>query len=389
MHTQFKFHIGYYDHLHSVPAVNFQMNRWINYLGDSALEEMQAIAPKLTDFSSYRREFLALAEKALADGRKLNAAYYFRSAEFFMWRDDPAKHPTRQKFLQLILEHFGIQESDCYSIPYQDGQIRANLFAYRFTPQNPKDTLVMFGGFDSYIEEFLPILLALRDRGFDVVCFEGPGQGRVLEESQAPMTPEWHKPVKAVLDYFNLTNVTLLGISMGGCLVIRAAAHEPRARRVIAYDVLFDMRNMRRSVGPLAYFVLHSLFVLKATSLYNALLRRAMKESPQLDWAVNQGMHIHSAQTPYEYVWKNAAYRTGDISHLLQQDVLLLAGTEDLNIPVEQFYNQIEAMKNVRSLTARMFTRAEQAQNHCQVGNLGLAIDVITNWIEFNLQHAG
>ena len=388
MHTQFTFHVGYNDHLHSVPAVNFQMNRWINYLGDSALDELQAIAPKLTDFPSYRKEFLALAEKALAEGRKLHAAYYYRSAEFFMWRDDPAKQPTRQKFLQLALEHYGIKESDCFAIPYQDGAIQAHLFAYRFTPHKPKDTLVMFGGFDSYIEEFLPILLVLQDRGYDVVCFEGPGQGRVLEESGAPMTPDWYKPVKTVLDYFNLTDVTLLGISMGGCLVMRAAAHEPRARRVIAYDILFDMNNMRRSVSPFAYFVLHSLFVLKAAPLYNSLLRRAMKASPLVDWAVNQGMHIHGAHTPFEYVQKNTAYRTSDISHLLQQDVLLLAGTEDLSIPLEQFYKQIEALKNVRSLTARMFTRAEQAQNHCQVGNLGLAIDFITSWIEFTLQHA-
>ncbi len=388
MQTQFKFHVGYYDHLHPVPAVNFQMNRWINYLGDSALDELRAIAPKLTNFSSYRREFLTLAEKALAEGRKLHAAYYFRSAEFFMWRDDPAKQPTRQKFIQLALECAGIKESDSYTIPYQDGARQAKLFAYRFTPQQPKDTLVMFGGFDSYVEEFLPILLALRERGYDVVCFEGPGQGRVLEESGAPMTPDWHKPVKAVLDYFNLAEVTLLGISMGGCLVMRAAVHEPRARRVIAYDVLFDMGNMRRSVGPLAYFVLHSLFMLKAAPIYNALLRRAMQASPQVDWAVNQGMHIHAAQTPYEYIQKNLAYRTGDISHLLNQDVLLLAGTEDFGIPLEQFYQQIQALKNVRSLTARMFTRAEQAQNHCQIGNLGLAIDFITNWIEFTRQHA-
>jgi alpha-beta hydrolase superfamily lysophospholipase len=388
MDTQYKFHVGYYDHLHAVPAVNFQMNRWINYLGDSALAELQAIAPRLTDFSSYRQEFLALADKALAEGRKLHAAYYYRSAEFFMWRDDPAKQPTRQKFLQLALDHYGIKESDRYAIPYQDGAIRADLFAYRFTPPEPKDTLVIFGGFDSCIEEFLPILLVLRDRGYDIVCFEGPGQGRVLEESGLPMTPDWQKPVKTILDYFNLTDVTLLGISMGGCLVIRAAAHEPRARRIIAFDTLFDMQNMRRSVGPLAYFVLHNLFVLKAAPLYNSLLRRAMKESLLVDWAVNQGMHVHGAKTPFEYVEKNAAYRTGDISHLLQQDVLLLAGTEDFGIPLKQFYQQIEALKNVRSLTARMFTRDEQAQNHCQIGNLGLAIDFITNWIEFTLQHA-
>lgn len=37
------------------------------------------------------------------------------------------------------------------------------------------------------------------------------------------MTPQWHKPVAAVLDYFDLDDVTLLGFSLGGCLVMRAA----------------------------------------------------------------------------------------------------------------------------------------------------------------------
>jgi hypothetical protein len=36
----------------------------------------------------------------------------------------------------------------------------------------------------------------------------------------------------------------------------------------------------------------------------------------------------------------------------------------------------------VRSLTARLFTRAEQAQNHCQTGNMGLAFRVILDWME-------
>jgi hypothetical protein len=45
-------------------------------------------------------------------------------------------------------------------------------------------------------------------------------------------------------------------------------------------------------------------------------------------------------------------------------------------------------LKNVRSQTARLFTRDEHAQNHCQVGNLRLAVDYITDWIDFTHQHA-
>ena len=48
------------------------------------------------------------------------------------------------------------------------------------------------------------------------------------------MTAEWHKPVKAVMDYFKLDHVTLAGLSMGGCLVVRAAALEARVENLSA-----------------------------------------------------------------------------------------------------------------------------------------------------------
>jgi hypothetical protein len=35
-----------------------------------------------------------------------------------------------------------------------------------------------------------------------------------------------------------------------------------------------------------------------------------------------------------------------------------------------------------RSVTARVFTTAESAQNHCQIGNMGLALKVILGWLD-------
>jgi len=98
----------------------------------------------------------------------------------------------------------------------------------------------VLGGFDSYIEEFFAVLASLRDKGWSVVAFEGPGQGSVLEEHGAAPTRDWHRPVAAVFDAFRLDDVTLIGVSLGGCLAIRAAAFEPRVRRVVAFDVLSD-----------------------------------------------------------------------------------------------------------------------------------------------------
>lgn len=43
---------------------------------------------------------------------------------------------------------------------------------------------------------------------------------------------------------------------------------------------------------------------------------------------------------------------------------------------------QLEALNNAGSVTDRVFTRKDQAQNHCQIGNIGLALDVMVKWIE-------
>jgi alpha-beta hydrolase superfamily lysophospholipase len=385
---RFKFHYGFHDDLHPDPGVNFQMNRWINYLGKDALEDMREIAPKLNDYPSYVQAFLALGDKALEQGRKLHAAYYYRSAEFFMWSNDPRKEPTRKKFLQLTSEWWGIKDSDRFAISYEQDSRKVIIPAYRFTPDQPKGSIVVFGGSDSYIEEFFPVLMVLFEKGFDIILFEGPGQGRVLAEQHIPLTPDWHKPVKAVLDFFKLDDVTLIGVSMGGFMVLKAAAFESRVKRAIAWDVLFDGYDIwLKKLEPAERAIVEILIRLKAAPVMNALLGQAMKKNMVADWGIRQSMYILGAKTPYEYLSKIKAFRV-KTAHLVKQDVLLMAGTEDFGIPVEQFYQQIEALKNVRSLTARLFTRAEQAQNHCQVGNLELALDVIVDWIELIGRHS-
>ena len=80
------------------------------------------------------------------------------------------------------------------------------------------------------------------------------------------------------------------------------------------------------------------------------------------------------------------ALRTDDVSSRITQDVLLMAGAEDHDVPLAQLGAQIQTLTNARSVTARVFTRAESAQNHCQMGNLGLSLRVILGWLD---DHAG
>ena len=375
--------VGYHA-LHPDVSLNFQMNRWFSLVGDvSMLDEMRTVAPRITTYADWHREFAALAQLALAKGQNLKAANYFRSTEFFLPAVDPQRKPLREKFMQLSRDHHGVKPGDQHRVPYSDGSVRGFLPTYRFTPANPKGVVVFFGGFDSYLEELFVFFFWLRDAGYEVVAFEGPGQGGALFDAGLPMTHEWEKPVAAVLDYFGLADVAMIGGSMGGYFVIRAAAFEPRVQRVIAYDVFFDAFDCNLRLMPTSTRrVLQILLRLKLDALVNALARRAAKRSLLIGWGVQQAMHVTGTPTPAAYLHAIQRYTAANVSGRVTQDVLLLAGSEDHYVPLAQFHQQIAALDNTRSLTARLFTRVESAQNHCQVGNYGLVLQVITAWLD-------
>jgi alpha-beta hydrolase superfamily lysophospholipase len=81
-----------------------------------------------------------------------------------------------------------------------------------------KGALLLHGGNDSYYEELFFPMLYLAENGFDVYLYEGPGQGGVLRLQEMKFTHKWEKPTKAVLNYFKLNGVTIVGASLGGYL---------------------------------------------------------------------------------------------------------------------------------------------------------------------------
>ncbi len=378
-HRLASFPVGYYE-LHPDVSVNYQMNRFYNWVGEKEMVgEMRAAAAGVQDYPTFARIFLDLGETYLAAGSPLKGAYYLRLAEFFLFANDARKQPTRRRFVQLVLEYYQISATSHSRIPYESGW----LSAYRFPHEQPKGTMLVFGGFDSYIEEWLPAAFTFSSAGYEVILFEGPGQGSVLEEAHLTFTPEWEKPVKAVLDFYQLSDVTLMGFSLGGGLVVRAAAFEPRVQRVIAYGVLTDFLEgyLRPFPAPMRDQLLAWLADGNADA-FNASVEQAMTQSLLLKWGIEQGLHVTGCQTPYDSFQTYQKYQTAPISSRVTQDVLLMAGAQDHYVPAHQFYDQSATLTNVRSLTARLFTSYEQAQNHCQVGNFGLAFRTVIEWVE-------
>jgi pimeloyl-ACP methyl ester carboxylesterase len=374
---QDSFPIKKFHRSHSDANINFELNRFLI----SGLEEVFAeIGRHLENFDDWKKLFCAKAADFEKAGNADYAMGLYRAAEFFMSPDDSDRTMVIEKFLHFFYQSKAGKNLERISVPYESN----HLSGFRLIPAEPsKGIILIHGGFDSYIEEFYPLGAVMCEYGYEVVMFDGPGQGSTLMFGKIPMTHEWEKPVTAVLDYIGAENVTLLGISLGGYLAIRAASLEKRIQRVIADDVMLDFFacvTSRR--GKIAAYVMKSLIKLRLAFALNAVARLLMKRDLYSQWGISQGMHVTGCKTPYEFFFKLKQYNGYAASSQIMGDVLIMAGTEDHFVPMEQFYKQLKLLTGAKSVTGRIFTGGEQAQSHCQIGNLGLAAEYMLGWIE-------
>jgi pimeloyl-ACP methyl ester carboxylesterase len=373
--TEFNFPVGFHP-FHTVKIINFQLNRW-HSLGYAHFGDLLQAAQRIKTLDDWKGVMVSLAKEAEAEERWMNAAFYYRAAEFFTLPSDPDKKVLYDQFTNIFYtKTFAVESFERLLVPYE----QTHLPAIRVPSALPgcKGTIVMHGGFDSFIEEFYSLAVYFSNHGFDVILFEGPGQGAALKKFGLPLTYQWEKPVKAVLDYFHLDDVTLLGISMGGWLCFRAAAYEPRIRLVIALSIAFDYMQIPSLPIQLLVKVL-----MQSRGLMDYLARFKMNANYQERWGINNLMYITKTTTPMDATDVLLQFNEHNLhSELVKQDVLILTGSEDHFIPLKMHYKQVNALKKAKSVTGRIFTKADQAQNHCQIGNIGLALDVMEKWID-------
>ena len=371
--------------LHPEPNFNYQLNRTALW-GGGDWDELADAAGCIAVAADWERELLALGDKALAEQRIENAIAYFRIAEFFMFDDNPEKlnvyRKSRELFYKFNKSVFESGEIRREKVPYTTGY----LLVWIALPKGGtivKDTILIHGGNDSYIEEFFNIVRYLAGKGYAVYLFEGPGQGEMLREQGIKFTHEWHLPVKAVLDHYNLNDVTIIGISLGGVLAPRAAAHEKRIRRVVGFSILPDLFNIILSKqGYMIQKMARFLITLKQKWLMNFIMKIKMKNDPMIHWFISHALYAYDTKMPYDMLRKASKFQIKNIGHLIDQDFLLIGAQEDHFIPVALYKDEIDALPNVRSLTYRLFTEWENAGTHCCAGNIKLVLDFIEDWIK-------
>jgi dienelactone hydrolase len=110
--------------------------------------------------------------------------------------------------------------------PVDDGKRRPTIIMNNGSDGQNVDMLVQ-GGF------------AALERGYNVLIFEGPGQGSQLFLENVPFRPDWEKVITPIVDLLmkrsdvNPKQIALRGISFGGELTPRAAAFEHRIAALV------------------------------------------------------------------------------------------------------------------------------------------------------------
>ncbi|MFC4947997.1 alpha/beta hydrolase family protein [Pseudonocardia sp. GCM10023141] len=372
--------------------------------GGADLGEVLVTAAAITDGDEdgWLRAWTATAERvhaigdaALAAGHRvsarealLRASNYYRTAEFFR-RVDPANDPvvtdlsTRSRTTFAAAAALFDTPVEAVAIPYEGTTLPGYLFLVDGSGA-PRPTVVFTSGYDSTLEEaWFAIAAAAVRRGYNVLAFDGPGQGAALREQGLVFRPDWEAVITPVVDYaltrpeIAADRIALFGYSLGGYLVARAAAFEHRLAAVILDDGVHDFSAaFASSMPPFLWNWIQEgrddVAVPVATLLTHV--------STQVRWALNNGVWALGADGYADLVRKAAAYTLDGVADRITAPTLILDAEND------QFFNgqpqQVEKALVNAPTTLVTFSAADGGGEHCHMGAMAAVHQTIFDWID-------
>ena len=331
-----------------------------------------------------------LSERFSSEGDADAAWRLYELAAFYLGADDPRKHRFIDAMSRSFDEaHRGLALTR-HKVTYRDGQLTAMRWEAdpadrEQAPAGTPTTLVMMNGFDGYAEGIINFASHFPTRPFDIVTFDGPGQGHTALAGM-PLEPEWEHPTEAVLDYFGIESAAALGVSFGGYLVTRAASYCPRISHVIAFDMMYRLLDgltlpLPRPLRPIADAVVRNP---RPAWLIDAALRVAPRFSADLAWKLQQARHLTGQDKPSDVLRALGAYTMEPLDGQIHQPCLVMAGDADQYVPFERLDDVRRALRNAASLDVRAFHEATDPgmAQHCQVGDLDRAFAIMGDWLQ-------
>jgi pimeloyl-ACP methyl ester carboxylesterase len=357
------------------------------------------------DDASWHRAWKATAERVRGIGEKslaaghvisgrealLRASNYYRTAEFFL-REHPATDPEVAALSELSGDTFrraaGLFDTpvEAVEIPYEDTALPGYLFLVDDSGE-PRPTLVYTNGYDSTLEEsYFAVAAAALRRGYHVLAFDGPGQGSVLRRQQITFRPDWEAVATPVLDYalgrpeVDAARITLFGYSLGGYLVARSAAFEHRFAALVLDDGIFDFNSaFTRTFPP---FITQWIDEGR-DDVVDAVLALLAAKNTQVRWGLRNGSWAMGASSFTDLVRKTRDYTIADVADKISTPTLIMGADNDGFLRGQpELVDQ--ALVNAPH-TLVVLSDAEGAGEHCHMGALARAHQVLFDWLDTTL----
>ena len=339
----------------------------------------------------------SLAERFSSKGDADAAWRLYFLAAFYLGADDPRKRSFIDAMSASFNEaHKGLALTR-HAVPYRGGDLTAMRWeadpADRVqAPDGTPRTLIMMNGFDGYAEEIIDFASHFPTRPFDIITFDGPGQGHTVL-ADIPLEPEWEHPTEAVMDYFGIESAAALGVSFGGYLVTRAAAHCPRITHVIAFDMMYRLLDgltlpLPAPIRPLAASIVERA---RPAWLFDATMSVATHANADLAWKLQQARQLTGLDKPSDVLRALGAYTMEPLAGMIHQPCLVMAGDADQYVPFERLSDVRRILAGAASLDVHAFHEAEDPgmAQHCQIGDLDRAFAIMGDWLSGRQPRSG
>jgi dienelactone hydrolase len=380
--------------------------------GGADIGEVLTTAQAITagDYDSWYDQWLATADWVVAEAEKAEAAghlvsardglmrasNYYRSADFYLHGNpsDPriahAYARARECFRRAIALPDPIAAP--VEIPYE-GTVLHGYF-YPANLAGPRPTLIMHSGFDGTCEEMHWFgASAGRERGYNILTFDGPGQPAALHSDGLVFRPDWEHVVTPVLDWVlqrpgvDPDRVALLGASMGGLLAPRAAAFEHRLAACVAFDGVYDLGLTVTRAMPGDRADAEAALRADSAPELDAMIDELMAADPNIRWAATHGQYAMGVDSPRAFFAAYLDYTLADgIAEQIACPTLVCEAATDIFFEGQPqlLFDHLTCPK-----TFVAFTDAEGAGAHCQAGASRLACARIYDWLDDTLAAVG